>query len=132
MNNAIGCVVYQKYASTQHKISNLSFIKKMCIDALFTYEGYLKAVQKKLGKVYKIPVYFDDENMFFPIKRTRDYENIWINYATVQEIRVLTEQIEIIFESQQKLQVNISLNSLKRQIKYLEEIRNVKVKPFHS
>jgi len=116
---------------TQSNKNNLSLIKQMCLDALFSYEGYLKAFQKKFGKVYRIPIYIDEEHMFIPIKRTRDFDNIWINYAAIHDINHGGNKIELIFESKQNLHINISFKSLKRQIMYLEAIQNTKVKHFH-
>lgn len=101
------------------------------MEAFFSYEGYLKAVQKKYGKSYLIPLYINEQQIFIPIKRTRDYDNIWFNYAALTEVNIFDNEIELVFQSKRKLKVNISLNSLKRQIKYLEAIRNAKVKHFH-
>lgn len=132
VNNANGCLIYQSEGVRQSNKTNMSIIKELCLIAFFSYEGYLKAVQSKYGKSYRIPVYVDEEQMFMPIKRTRDYDNIWLNYAAIIEVTSFDDHIELVFESKRKLRVNISLKSLKRQIKYLEAIRNAKVKHFHS
>ncbi len=131
VNNAFGCIVYQNALVTQYKMSNLSYIKKMCIAHLFTYEGYLKAVQKNLGKRYKIPVAINSNTLFIPLKRSRDYDNIWVNFASITDIHELDHSIEVVFVSKRKLYLDISMKSLRKQIKYLEAINNVKVKHFH-
>ncbi len=132
VNNEYGCLIYQSDDIKQSHKNNLSLIKKMCLEAFFSYDGYLKAVQNKFGKTYRIPVYINEEHMFIPIKRTRDYDNIWLNYAAIIEVNDYDNQIELVFGSKRKLYINISLKSLARQIKYLEAIRNAKVKHFHS
>ncbi|MCF7929969.1 MAG: competence protein ComK [Acholeplasmataceae bacterium] len=131
VNHRNGSLIYQSDAIQQSNKTNLSVIKKLCLSALFTYDGYLKAVQNKFGKSYLIPVYINEEQMFIPIKRTRDYENIWINYAALIDVVSYHDYVKIIFESKRILNINISLKSLQKQIKYLEAIRNAKVKHFH-
>ncbi|MBN2299672.1 MAG: competence protein ComK [Acholeplasmataceae bacterium] len=131
-NDAYGCYVFQNGKSIHNKSSNLSYIKKLCYGALFTYEGYLKAVQINHGKSYKIPLYIDDDIMLIPSGRARDFENIWINYAAIKQIIDMNQSIEVVFNSNSKLMLNISINAFKRQISYLRLIRNEKVKHFHS
>lgn len=131
INNAKGSLIYQSHSMKQSNKTNLSIIKEICISSLFTYEGYLKAVQTKFGKSYRIPVYINEEQMYMPTKRTRDYDNIWINYSALIDVVSLGDHVEVTFESQRKLCINISLKSLQRQIMYLEAIRNAKVKHFH-
>jgi len=131
INNSKGSLVYQTDSVVQSNKNNLSVIKQISIEALFSYEGYLKAFQKKFGKIYRIPVYIDEEHMFIPIKRTRDFDNIWINFAAIHDINHSNGKIEVIFESKRNLHINISFKSLKRQINYLEAIQNTKVKHFH-
>lgn len=131
INNVKGCLIYQSESIKQSNKTNISIIKELCMEAFFSYEGYLKAVQKKYGKSYLIPLYVNEQEIFIPIKRTRDYDNIWFNYAALTEVNIFDNEIELVFQSKRKLKVNISLNSLKRQIKYLEAIRNAKVKHFH-
>lgn len=131
VNNGYGCLIYKNGIVSQSNGTNLSYIKKICIEHLFTFEGYIKAVQKKFGKRYKIPLFIDCNLMLIPLKRIRDYDNIWVNVAAISDIFEQNNTIEIVFESQRKLQLNISMKSLRKQIKYLEVIRNVKVKHFH-
>lgn len=131
INHRNGSLIFQSDSIKQSNKTNLSIIKKLCLSALFTYDGYLKAVQNEFGKSYLIPVYIDEELMFIPIKRTRDYENIWINYAALIDVVSYHDYIEIIFDSTRKLSINISLKSFQKQIKYLEAIRKAKVKHFH-
>ncbi len=131
INNAYGCLVFQNGIDYQFKISNLSFIKKICLDYLFTYDSYLKAVQKKLGKIYKLPVYIDESLLMIPTQRNRNFDNIWINYAAIKKFYQHQGGIEIVFSSDIKLIVDISIESFRREIKYLDIIRKEKVKHFH-
>ncbi|MDO9629276.1 MAG: competence protein ComK, partial [Acholeplasmataceae bacterium] len=118
--------------NTLDKGSSLSYIKRLCVDHLFTYEGYLKAVKKKFDMSYKIPLYISDTIQLIPTKRTRDYENIWINYASIFRIEVDQQIQKITFYSGNTIHINSSNKTLKQQIKYLEQIRNTKVKHFHT
>lgn len=131
-NSPEGSIIYQEKDTVRLTISNLSYVKKRCIQALFTYEGYLKAVQKKLDIKYKVPVCIDDLTMLIPTKRVRDYDNIWINYMSVDRVIESSEGIEIYFYGNRQIHLKISSKTLKRQIRDLERIRLVKVKHFHA
>ncbi|MDI6452941.1 competence protein ComK [Peloplasma aerotolerans] len=131
VNTSQGALIYQERHIKTYKSSNLSYIKLLCQEGLFTYEGYLMAVKKVLDIKYKVPVYINDYLMLIPVKRTRDYDNIWINYASINHIRESDDGLEIEFYSQRKIYLKYSLNSLSKQIKYLEMIKFMKVKHFH-
>lgn len=131
INTNIGTKIYQENGFIYEKNSNLAYIKKLCLEAMFSYEGYLKAIKKIYQFKYKIPVYINNSLMFIQTKRARDYDNIWINYASIKNIKYLDQDIEIIFYNNQKLRIKYSFNKFNLQIKYLEEIRNTKVKHFH-
>jgi competence transcription factor ComK len=131
-NTAEGSILYQEGAIVKLTMSNLSYIKKKCLESLFTYEGYLKAVQKKIGLKYKVPVYIDDATRMIPTKRVRDYDNIWINYASIRELIERLEGTDIIFYGNRQIHLKNSYKTLKKQIDELERIRFIKVKHFHS
>ncbi|OHE41790.1 MAG: hypothetical protein A2102_01315 [Tenericutes bacterium GWF2_38_8] len=131
-NTAEGSILYQEGAIIKLTISNLSYIKKKCIESLFTYDGYLKAIHKKLGFRYKVPVYIDDVTLMIPTKRVRDYDNIWINYASIRELIEGLEGTDIIFYGNRQIHLKNSYQTLKKQIDELERIRFIKVKHFHS
>lgn len=80
---------------------------------------------------HKIPLFITESIQLIPLSRTRDYENIWINYATIYKIEEIDTLLKITFYSHQYIYLKISLKTLKQQIKYLDEIRNTKVKHFH-
>lgn len=130
VNNAFGCLVYQEGEIVQMRKTNLSFIKELCLDNMFSYSGYLKAVKKKISISYKTPVYIDDLNMFIPTRRVRDYENIWVNCAAVKNVFKSEGGVKIRFFSDKEKIINISFNSFIKQMKQLEVIRKVKVNTF--
>lgn len=131
-NNAQGSIIYQEERTIMLPISNLSYIKKCCLNHLFTYEGYLKAVQLHYGKSYKIPVFIDEYTMMIPIRRVRDYNNIWINFAAIDEIIENNDYIQIYFFGNRQLDIKYSIKAFKRQIDDLLIIRSIKGKHFHS
>jgi len=124
-------MIYQETRNEQFKSSSLAYIKRLCEEHLFTYDGYLKAIRVKFEIYHKPPLCISDTILLIPTKRTRDYENIWMNYSAIFKIEEIKEQTKIIFYSGHELYVNIRLKTLKKQIRYLEEIRNTKVKHFH-
>lgn len=131
INNASGCLVFQNGTSIQNSKTNLGYVKQLCMDNLFTYEGYLKSVRYLFNKHYLIPVYVNEIVMLIPTKRVRDYENIWINYQAIENIKSTTYGVCILFFSKIELNINLKIETLQKQIQYLKEIRNHKVKHFH-
>ena len=131
INNTSGCLVFQDGISMQHSKTNLSVVKQLCMKNLFTYEGYLKSVRYLFDKHYLIPVYVNETLMLIPTKRVRDYENIWINFMAIEDIQKTEYGTCILFFSKIKLNVNLKIETLQKQIQYLKEIRNHKVKHFH-
>ncbi|MFP4186940.1 MAG: competence protein ComK [Acholeplasmataceae bacterium] len=131
-NNAYGAVIVENGKPIQTKRTNLAVIRDMCLDRLFSYEGYVKAVRKKIGICYRIPVYLDDENAFFPTRRTRDFANIWVNAEAIKGITEHGSGILILFRSGSKKELRISRSRVMRAITVLQEIRKAKVKHFHD
>ncbi|MGI6781548.1 MAG: competence protein ComK [Acholeplasmataceae bacterium] len=108
--------------------NNLSIIKQICLQNLFTYEGYIKAVTKIFSKKYNIPVYIDQNHMFIPIRRVRDYENTWINYATVLTYEPYENQVLITFKDYDRLIINMKYNLFHKRVETLNKIINYTVK----
>ncbi|PKK96703.1 MAG: hypothetical protein CVV58_05005, partial [Tenericutes bacterium HGW-Tenericutes-3] len=88
-------------------------------------------VQARFGKQYKIPLYIQEDLIFIPTKRVRDYENVWVNFASVTNVIEVNSAVMFEFESKKKMIIDISMKTLRKQIKHLEVIHNVKVKHFH-
>ena len=101
-------------------------IKRYCMDALFTYEGYLKSVKKKVKERYQIPVYINESMAFIPTRRIKDYENVWINYYAIKDYQQTNQMLEVIFHSGKRLYLKYSLNKLENKIRLLTEIKNIK------
>jgi competence transcription factor ComK len=131
IHTAFGCQIYQKDGSIKEYVSTFSYVKKLCMQHLFTYQGYIKACRKKLGFKYKIPIYINDCLQLIPLKSVRDYDNIWVNYAHIRSFEVHKEGLEIFFFDGTRIVLNISIKTFKTQIKRLNTIREVKVKHFH-
>ncbi len=126
-----GCMVYQEEGNLLLKGSSLGYIKRLCEEHLFTYEGYLKAVKLKFKTYHKIPLFLSDTIQLIPTTRVRDYENLWINYASIFHIEKFEQKQKITFYSGSIITLDIPTKTLNKQIRYLIEIRNTKVKHFH-
>jgi competence transcription factor ComK len=132
INDFEGSLIYQNHdIITKSKQSSLAYIKQLCIKHYFTYQGYLEAIKKELGYCYKIPIYMSEQNMFFQTQRARDYDNIWINFFAIESVQKKENTLLIIFKSQRKLQISLTLKQFEKQKAQLEFIRNQKVKHFH-
>jgi competence transcription factor ComK len=127
-----GTKIYQTDGEIEVSHRSIYIIKQLCEKALFSYEGYIKAVQKSIHRKYKIPVVIDQFTKLIPTKCTKSYDNVWLNYAAIQNIRKDKERLEILFHSGKKIYINISFLTIKGQIDDLIRITNSKVKHFHS
>jgi competence transcription factor ComK len=105
-------------------------IECLCKQALFTYEGYIKALKKVINVSYQIPVFIDQLHGFIPISRVRDYENKWINWFAVSKINEHFNELELQFISGRRLYINYSMKRLKKRIDLLMKIKSMKVNIF--
>lgn len=112
--------------------SAFSVIKKLCLDHLVTYEGYVKAIQVKYQKKQLIPLVLSDEISLIPLLRVRDYENIWVNSVEIKALKVKTSGFSITFMSGNTLEVSKSITGFKNALNLANMIKNEKVKHFHS
>lgn len=131
-NHPEGSEIYQNGQSFICNKTMNYMINMWCIDHLFTYQGYREAVSKKLHIKHLIPIYLCETNAFIPIKRVKDYDNIFINMHAVFSFIGNSYETVITFKSMNKLKLPISLSKFKLQVEKLEMIRNTKVKHFHS
>ncbi len=124
--------IYQDSRISKHKHSVNVIIQNLCIDHLITYDGYIKAIQKKYHKFQRIPLVLSNDLMLIPIMRIRDYENIWINQCAIKAINATSGGIIITFFSNRTLEVNKNQAFLEKSINFVNIIKNEKVKHFHS
>jgi len=123
------------YKNQRKEVKNKSMqhvIHMMCMDYLFSYEGYKEAVKRKFKIYYKIPLYIDDHIQLIPTERVKNYENIWINYAAIHHIRFDEEITHITFYSGQNLCIKLHKRIFEKQIARLEQIRMHLGKHFHA
>lgn len=130
INHPTGSLIFFQDETVYSKKNALSIVKSLCIEGLTTYEGYIKAVKKKLNYSYRIPVYLSEELCLFQTQRVRDYDNIWINYCAIKDMINLKDKTELLFKSGKKLIVNIRLNQIQEQIRRIHDIKNCKVNIF--
>jgi competence transcription factor ComK len=127
-----GTKIYQTNGETEISHRSIYIVKQLCEKALFSYEGYIKAVKKIISRKYKIPVVIDQFTKLIPTKNTKSYDNVWLNYEAIQNIKKNKDHLEILFHSGKKIYINISFLTIKGQIDDLIRITNSKVKHFHS
>lgn len=124
-------VIYQTNDVEIKDVSNLTVVKQLCLAHLFTYEGYLKAVKQKLSFKYRIPIYYSKGLQLIATRRVRDYENIWINKASVESVTYSGNRIIVAFTSGRVLAFKQSRYAFKKQLSRLEAIKYYISKHFH-
>jgi len=132
VNSPNGAIVYQDQQIIHEKFSNLYHIKKKCMDAFFSYEGYIKAVNKRINRYQLIPIVIDQNQQWIPTCSPKSYDNIWINYAAVSEMIPMGSQTLVCFYSGNQLHIQRTYRSLLTQVEDIVKIRIEKVKHFHG
>lgn len=122
VNTSYGSKIIKLNQIEESKLNNLSIIKKLFIENLCTYEGYIKAVNKTFNIKHNIPVVINKDNLFIPLKRVRDYDNIWINYASIITYKQSNNMTTIIFSDYEELIINLKYSLFIKRVKILEKI----------
>ncbi|HPX71689.1 MAG TPA: competence protein ComK [Acholeplasmataceae bacterium] len=122
VNTSYGSKIIKLNQIEESKLNNLSIIKKLFIENLCTYEGYIKAVSKTFNIKHNIPVVINKDNLFIPLKRVRDYDNIWINYASIITYKQSNNMTTIIFSDYEELIINLKYSLFIKRVKILEKI----------
>ncbi|HAX03952.1 MAG: hypothetical protein A2Y45_07435 [Tenericutes bacterium GWC2_34_14] len=130
-NHREGTIIYQTDGFYISKYSLLYTIEHLCMEYLFTYSGYRKAVKHVFNFTHLVPIYLDEDLQFIAVKRVRDYDNIFINIKSIDHIEQQKDMLQITFTSGRKLYIKMSLYRYNKLIENLSIIRNTKVKHFH-
>lgn len=128
INTPYGSKIFKLYEIIESKLNNLSIIKRLFIENLCTYEGYIKAVSKTFNIKHNIPVVINKDNLFIPLKRVRDYDNIWINYSSVITYNKFENQTIIIFKDFEQKVINLKYNIFLKRVETLKQIMKHKIK----
>ena len=132
VNSAYGCDIFQENKKHTFKSSSISYIKLLCIEHLFSFDGYLKACREIFKFKYKIPLYITENLQFIPTKSFKDMDVIWINYAQINHFIFKKQEILLVFYDETELCVKMSEKAWIKQIRRLDMIKSYKVKHFHS
>lgn len=111
--------------------SVLSIVRRLCLEGLFSHEGYVKAVKKAFGFKYLIPIYISDQLALIPLGRIKNHETVWLNVAAMTGIHKEDHQVIITMRGNHRIETNLSEKRIDRRIQTLLMIREAKVKHFH-
>lgn len=103
--------------------SNITVIKKICETQLFSYESRIKNTKTTLNIQTRVPLYVHDYLLLIPLKSPRRYDNIWVNYHAIKDIRKVDSKVIILFENLKEIKVEISFRALKNSIKHAKMIK---------
>ena len=99
--------------------SSNSIIKDNCEFYGSSYEGRCIGTKTLTGIKTKFPIIIEESRniIFFPTSSTRTKQSTWIALNKIKEISKKEHQnSEILFKNQDKLDLDISVNSLENQI----------------
>lgn len=112
-----GVIVSSEGDFTEYKIGLKSFINKLCIDRLASYDGVLKATKMVFGYHKLIPIFVKKEVLLFSTQSIRNLDVVFINYYQVSKVDMKKSEIEILFYDQTKLRLTIGRSVIKTQMK---------------
>lgn len=100
-----------------NKSSN-SIIKENCEFYGSSYEGRCIGTKSLTGIKSKCPIIIEESRniIFFPTSSTRNKQSSWIALNKIKEINKNNFNSEILFKNNNKLDLDISINSLENQI----------------
>lgn len=109
---------HQKLAVTQ---SALSILKAACLEGGSTYDGRRQAVSHQTGAQNKVPIpVYPQESIFtFPTHSATAIDCIWLFYHHIKSIQPHSQKPNcsiVTFKNYQTLEVNVSYQSLMRQM----------------
>ena len=83
-----------------------------------TYVGRIKAAKKMLNCSYKLPVLVEESNslIFFPTKSSLEEDCSWINYGEINKYNKNNGFIEVEFNNNKKILLDMSKISLENQL----------------
>ena len=96
-----------------------SIIKENCEFYGSSYEGRCIGTKSLTGIKTKFPIIIEESRniIFFPTSSTRTKQSTWIALNKIQKINKLEYQnSEISFKNKEKINIDISINSLENQI----------------
>lgn len=131
-NDNKGCTVYQIESERHHPFSALYIVKRICLEHLFTYDGYKKSIEFLFHKIHLVPIVLSKNLILLPTERARNYENIWINIKAIQKLTKSESGIIITLMSGKQVLVHRSMKQILNQIAFSKEIESIKVKHFHT
>jgi competence transcription factor ComK len=104
------------------KIGIRSYIDKLCIDNLSTFEGRIDAAKKKFNIKHKVPIYVDKNCILFSTRSIRDYDVIYFNYFEIIEQVADGDNCVVYFKDGTYISVNQSYKVVRKQILKTEYI----------
>ncbi len=121
-------IVFKTYELIVDK-SNISVIKKICMDNLFNYDHRIRYTKEILNIKTKPPLYINRNILLISTKSLRSYDNVWINYFSISGIVKRGSKCKVIFNDLKELLLDInyqsflkSVNNAKRIINYVNLI----------
>lgn len=119
-----GIEIYSKKQSTM--ITNKTIVQYMnyiCFKTGSSLCDKRNFSKKILNAKNKLPIFVHPCLILFPTMNTRSKECIWINYYYIERVyKDIHEQVHIVFEGGSTLILNISMRSLRVQLKRCKTI----------
>ncbi|MBQ2947005.1 MAG: competence protein ComK [Bacilli bacterium] len=118
LGDEVSKVYEEEYEYIVQKSAN-SIIKDNCEFYGSSYEGRCIGTKTLTGIKTKFPIIIEESRniIFFPTSSTRTKQSTWIALNKIKEISKKAHQnSEILFKNQDRLDLDISINSLENQI----------------
>lgn len=91
--NCYGIEVDGQYIDSSIK----SYLNKLCIKELSTFDGRYNASKFILKKVTNLPFYVNAKVCFFPTESIRNYDVLLLNFHNILKVKLLCKNISIVY-----------------------------------
>jgi len=122
-NDSNGSIVFinnKKYLVYERSLRVLEHITSLY---MISVKSYFKYINKVTNTAYNNPVVLSEMFAFIKTSNLKDYDNHWINYSQVREIKYFNEFVEIYFKSNNYLVIKTRANNLVKQIDKIKKVK---------
>ncbi|HHW79470.1 MAG TPA: hypothetical protein GX742_01560 [Acholeplasmataceae bacterium] len=109
INDSDGSLIFSKGHKYRFKERNYYIVNYIMKIHLTSLKAYYDALGMFLEIKYKPPIYLNDNLIIIATSHLKDYDNIFINYTNIKEIKDLGNIRKLIFKSGTTLETKLTL-----------------------
>ncbi len=118
-----GILLKDSYKEEIISIGIKSYLNRLCMQNLSTFDGRRKATVKLLHQSNNTPIFINNDIFVYPTKSLREFDMLYINYHEVLSFKSIdSDNTLLIFNNLEQLVVNVSIKKVIKQHRRVETI----------